>query len=92
MPTLLVLQSFNHCVCSLTSSPEPTNMLDVRAILWLENYLQVSANNYREVGGQWGEGWIYCFGETPGGLKTDCPPKLGLAVLCPFLRRGPPPS
>lgn len=22
--------------------PEPTNMLDVRAILWLENYLQVS--------------------------------------------------
>lgn len=22
---------------------EPTNMLDVRAILWLENYLQVAA-------------------------------------------------
>lgn len=36
------------CVPLLPS--EPTNMLDVRAILWLENYLQVSLRKGSGVG------------------------------------------
>lgn len=77
----LVLQTSIPKYVFLASSPEPTNMLDVRAILWLENYLQVSLGKAL----QWV--WRESASKTPG---ASYPSKQPVVLL--FLRRGPPQS